>query len=269
MPDFIPVLANGLPSIPLYRRDVLFGVSLGKILRRNGDLRVNTAEQLRSFLQLPQDARLALIGTADDYLLERFWKITDTQNLWTRIAKLGFEFVTSCTFSVWDRQARADQIHNQDRNFFSFDALASEGLPTIPFLFFYDHSDYRHNISWLQNHPDVKIVAMLAHCKRSHEGFKDLLGEMATIVSDIQRPLKFLVVGVSSKNKIDLIISKFDASIATSDPFMSALKGGDLISPELKRVGMKDFKIPRERLALENVNAYLNFIEARKNRQRT
>jgi hypothetical protein len=50
---------------------------------------------------------------------------------------------------------------------------------------------------------------------------------------------------------------------------MSALKGGDLISSDLKRVGMKDSQIPRERLALENINAYLNFIDICKNAART
>lgn len=106
LPSFIPVVKDGLPRVIRPGRDVVFGVSLGTLLKKSGELRFTSSEALRRKLRLPQESRVALIGTSPDRRLERFWRLSNTRDVWTQIAGLNLEFATSCTFSVWDRHPR-------------------------------------------------------------------------------------------------------------------------------------------------------------------
>jgi hypothetical protein len=263
LPLFIPVIKPTLPKAPNFRRDILFGVTLSTLLKKSGDLRYETPESLRSALSLQPDAHLALIGTAQDFYLERFWKISTKVGIWQRLAALNFDFATSTTFSVWDKHPRYDQIDNQKRNFLSHDLMARCGVPSIPFLFFYSHSelDYREVINWLEIRSDVNMVAILAQFYTSREEFKLLLSYIRAISKDAPRPLKFLVVGPALNYKIDALLSEFNATVVTDQPIFKAIKGSKTLPNLSHRSGTG---IPREILAVENCDQYFQYCERAK-----
>ncbi len=109
---------------------------------------------------MPKDTRVALIGTCDDFILERFWTISDIENLWQKIADFGFEFVTGLTLSVLDDLLLFSHKFNQDRNFFSYDKFNNLGVSCIPFLMPFDEKDYKYIGDWLRKKEDVNIVAV-------------------------------------------------------------------------------------------------------------
>lgn len=255
LPPFIPEVFRGLKQAPKFRRNTLFGISLSTIIEESGLLRYKSGEHLRRSLKLAPNARLCLIGTANDYSLEFFWQKSEVHNVWARIADFRFEFATSLTFSVWEKQPRFDQIYNLDRNLATHDFLLSQGIPSIPFLFFYDETDYKEVLIWLNAHPDVQRVAMLAQFFEDASDFELVLSEMRRLQTDLDRTLRFLVVGPSSADKIDRVLTEFAGStIVSSQPIMKAIMGHTTL-PNLRHVEASR-KVGHAKLASSNVQTY-------------
>jgi hypothetical protein len=264
LPSFIPMIKDGLSLRAEHKSEALYGVSLGTLLKDCGDLRFDSPEKLRRSLGLDDRSRLALIGTAADWKIERFWKVSESRQVWQRIALLQFEFVTSATFSVWSEQPRSDQIYNQDRNFFTHDYLCALGIPSVPFIFFYTgrELDYRNVINWLKGRPDLRKVAILAQLRRSKVTFEKVLEYMRSIGGDIGRPLDFIVVGVATAEKIDRILQEFkSATIVTDQPFMKAMRCGEQTLRDLSHV--KNAEESRERLAIQNIERFHDYCHDR------
>jgi hypothetical protein len=256
LPPFIPGVKGGL-QLSGVGANTLFAVSYKEVLGQSGDLVVSTLDELKRRMGLPDDARVALIGTAKDYQLEALWHIARPHGVWERIAAMGFEFVTSCTFSVWDESPRFDQIRNQERNLLTHDILANMGVPSIPFLFPFDESDYRAAFEWLNERPDIHKIAILAHYYRRRHHFVQLLRNMCKLQEGAGRSLEFLVVGAATLGKIAAVLSEFDATILVWKPFQAATAGlrttENLHHPkdEVLRFGMS-----REELAVYNIGRY-------------
>lgn len=260
LPAFIPVIRDGLRiTWPEILPSPLVAVSLGKIINQSGNLAFETIDHLRTQFNLPKEVKIALIGTSRDNKLEALWKISDRAKIWERIAHFGFEFVTSSTYSVWDKHPRADQIRNQDRNFQIHDILANLGVPAIPFFFPVADSDYRAVFEWLQDRPDISKVAVLAQFYKSPYRFAQFLKNMRAIQNAAQRQLEFLVVGVGQKYKIEAIRREFKASIVCSKPFQAAL-AGRRIKRNLEEE-VPNLLLPREKLVIPNIQQYVRCCE--------
>jgi hypothetical protein len=238
--------------------DTLFAVSFKEVLGRGGDLITDNLDEVRRKVGLPRGSRLALIGIAQDDQMEALWHAARPRRVWQRIASMGFEFVTSCTYSVWDETPRFDQIRNQGRNLQNHDVLANLGVPTIPFLFPFDDSDYRETWMWLAERPDVNKVAVLAHYYRRPHHFAQFIRDMRKLQSGADRPLEFLVVGAAKLSKLSQIFGEFKASVVAWKPFQAALGGlrttENLHHPndDVLRLGMS-----REELAHYNIERYI------------
>ncbi len=266
LPAFIPAIRDGLRvTWPEVLPSPLFAVSLGKIINQSGNLAFETIDHLRQRFNLPQSGRICLIGTSKDYKLEALWKISDREKIWERIAHFGFEFVTSSTYSVWDKHPRFDQVRNQERNFQTHDILANLGVSVIPFFFPVADSDYRAVFEWLQDRPDVNKVAVLAQFYKSPYLFAQFLKNMRAIENTAQRQLEFLVVGVAQKYKIEAIRREFKASIVCSKPFQAAL-AGRRIKRTLEEEG-PNLLLQRKDLVIPNIEQYVRCCE-RVRRQR-
>ena len=264
LPAFIPMIKDGLSLSAAPLKEALYGVSLGTLLKDCGDLRFDSPEKLRRFLGLNSRARLSLICTAADWRIERFWKVSESRQVWRRIASLNFEFVTSATFSVWSKQPRSDQIYNQDRNFVTYDYLSALGIPSVPFTFFYTGSelDYQNVINWLKDRPDLRKVAILAQLRRSKIKFDKVLEYMRSMGSDVGRPLDFVVVGVATAEKIDRIFREFKtATIVTHQPFMKAMRSGEQTLEDLTHV--KNGTKSRGVLAVRNIKRFYEYCTSR------
>ncbi len=260
LPAFIPVLVRVLPSSVRFDQSRVYGVALTTVLRATGDVRYATPSHMRRQLGLGERGRLCLIGTAKDARLENAWTRSERNDLWARLAGLSFEFATTTTFSVWDRQARFDQIYNQERNLRSYDHFVRHRLSTAPFLFLPERTDLEAAVAWLEAHPAVDLVGILAQYYRSTEAFDRLLVGMQEMRDAAPRPLRFLVTGCATAPKLERLFAAFpDATVASTSPVMKAIRG------RATRTGLRHSPAPstkRERLLERNVARYAAFCEA-------
>jgi hypothetical protein len=260
LPRFIPVVKRGLKQVPRVKTSTLFGVSLSTLLQAGGTLRYRSPQELRSSLMLPLNARVALIGTALDHTIERFWQKSELQDAWDRIAALEFEFATSLTFSVWDKHPRFDQIFNQDRNLATHDFLLGTGVTSIPFLFFYNARDYSEMISWLKDRTDIRKVAIEAQFFENTSRLALLIDNMRRLRDDAARSLEYLVVGPSVPDRISMILNEFpNATIVTDQPIFKAIMGYQTLA-DLRHV-QANKRAGHGRLAANNVEAFTNYCD--------
>jgi len=253
---FIPSVKPVLKETPRFKANQLFSVPLSALLEDDGSLRYKSAEHLRASLKLPPNARLGLIGTAQDRALEFFWTKSDIHDVWSRLAEFEFEFATSLSFSVWDAQPRYDQKFNPERNFLTHDLLLSHGITSIPFCFFSDYdSDHNDTVAWLKDRTDIQIVAIHAQLRDDTAAFKPVINKMKVLENDVRRPLQFLVVGASSAEKIDLTLEEFpNAIIVTDQPIFKAAFGQRTL-PDLSHE-VVDKRIGQAILAPRNIDTF-------------
>ncbi len=221
LPPFIPQIKDGIRGVPDFSFPSLFAISLGYFLT----VKNLSITKVRERLKLPSSAQLVLIGTADDYVIERMWAESERINIWRKIAEFGFAFVTTTTFSVYDEDTRATQVFSQDRNFMTYDRLANLGVPTIPFLFPYNEEDYEAAFRWLRERPDINKIAVLAQFQKTDKQFAQFLESIRIIKCGVARPLEFLVVGVARQDRIQKIFREFNASIVSGKPFHEGRAG--------------------------------------------
>jgi hypothetical protein len=258
LPRFIPEMATGLRQAPKFNPKTLFGVSLSTLLSEEGIIKYKSPEALRKALRLSPYARLALIGTAIDFTIEKFWHLSEKQDAWRRIAALNFEFATSFTYSVWNKYPRFDQIFNQDRNFATYDYLLANKIPSIPFLFFYNRRDYREIIAWLRDHQDVHKIAVLAQFYESSSKFEQLFEDMRAYQEDALRPLHFVIIGASKPSKIRKVLDEFsNVTIITHQPIFKALMGFRTL-PDLSHI-KADVSVGHGILAVNNIAQFQRY----------
>lgn len=256
LPSFIPGVKSGL-NLDMCNHMPLFAVSLGDILGVNGDLLVVSVDEIKQRCRLPQEARLVLICTAKDAQLYALWKVSYKERSWKHIAEMGFEWVTSLSFSVWDEHPRTDQIVSQDKNFLTHDYFANLGVPSIPFVYPFDDSDYQAFGEWIEARPDINKVAVLARFYSTDAHFAQFCRNMRKIQEYARRPLEFLVVSAAKRSKLISVMSEFNATIVNWKPFHEAL-AGNTCSANLE---YKFDPASRDELAFINFERHLHYCD--------
>ncbi|MDQ4121293.1 MAG: hypothetical protein M3209_07595 [Acidobacteriota bacterium] len=253
LPTYIPQFFSRKRDsiIPLENR--LVAVSLTTFLdSKTGKPKFKNKSDLLRALGLPQNTKVALIGTCNDFLLEKFWTISNSENLWQFIANFGFEFATSLTLSVFDELPLFSHKFNQDRNFLSHDKFSYLEVPCIPFLMPFDEKDYEYLDEWLKERIDVSTVAIHGSSyTRSPKLFNELINRMRKIELFSPRPLKFLVIGIAKPSQMKVLLNKFNSSILNPRPFMEVIKAGNGYNTNLE---IKfDKQSPKDKLLFESI----------------
>jgi hypothetical protein len=237
-------------------RGKLVAISLGDIIGSRGNLLVNNIQEVKRRFGLPQDSRVALIGTAADPLLENLWKSSNRNGIWERIAAVGFDWVTSLTYSVWDEMPRLDQIRNQYRNFETHDRFSSLGVPCIPFLFPSQRADYEALAEWLSERDDIDWVAMHAQSYKTPKKIRQLVNEMKGIQAIAKRQFRFMVIGPGAAPHIYAILSHYQGAIITWKPFHRG-RVGEVC--DRRRLTYTRVNVSREDAVQQNVQNYERF----------
>ncbi len=260
LPPFIPQVPRGVPkncAIPDDPRRI-YAVSLSSICYNTGRLRYSDGSALRRGLRLAESARLCLMGTASDRLLEEFWANSEEFSSWTTLAKLRLEFATSLSFSVWDEDPRFDQLFNQDRNRVSAEILLRLGIPTIPFIFGLpeDLEDWRR---WLAEHPMITTVGILAQFYRRPEEFHHLLSQLKCLRRSLRSSHRFVIVGCATAEKLRSVFRMVPgATVLTAKPIFKGIRGHG-VQPGLRFARLP--LVPRSDLIRENLLEYESFCE--------
>jgi hypothetical protein len=256
---FIPVLPSGVPKETELPELEYYGVSLSTILdRESGSLLYKSAQTIRRGLRLPTNSKLAMLGGCKDEKLNRVWSISRDKDIWKRIADLGFDFVTSLSYSVYDTDPRSDQIVNQMRNFLTYEYFCSLGIPCIPFVFFNPHSDldFKCVIEWLEDRPDVTRIAMLGQSYVHETEFELVLREMRMLSGALKRPLDFLIVGAGAASKLHSISLEFPTATITNEwPAIAGLNGGRIL-PNLKEEPVPRDVVSKADLVRDNIQQF-------------
>lgn|SRR6185312_629989 len=226
LPPFIPVLEGGLPaelSLPVGQ---LYGIGLRTVLSKAGKVKPSSADQLRSSLRLPPDARLCLVSSCDDRRIENFWRRWLELDSWRELANLGFEFVTGMTFSVWSDNPRFTQRYNIDRNFSSFDYFAGLGVPVVPIFFCTRDADFRCVSRWLRDRASVIAIGGLAQFHKSENAFARFLEGLDRIRQEAGRELHLFAIGCATQERISEVFHLFPAAtIVTNKPIRKGASG--------------------------------------------
>jgi Domain of unknown function (DUF4417) len=220
-------------------------------------------EHLRRALRLKEDARVCLIGTGYDESLESFWIKSEPHKALGQIAALDLTFSTTTTYSVWDDHTRFDQIYNQERNLATYEWLTGHGVPTIPFLFCALEPDYKAAAKWLDEHPEVEIVATSAQGYKGSLRFCEFMADLRRLQQISNRPLRFLIVGCCAGWKIDLLYEHFPiAAIVSGLPF-GVGRSGHLCNADLSGRRPAPQSIPRSKLVEECIATCASYCAAR------
>jgi hypothetical protein len=261
LPASIPVLCEGMPPELLLNSHDLYGIALDDLVRDNGSLRYSTGSELREAFRLPRDGRLCLFGSARDIRLEELWARSVRDLVWKRIRKLGFEFVTGATFSVFEQQSRRGQLVNQDRNLLSAELLACEDLPVIPIFCEVIEEDLDFAVHWLGERPSIEVVAGLAQGWKTDNEFSRFLWRMKFLKNHVRRPLHFLIIGCSSADRIWTLFQGLgDVTIANTNLALSGVNGTGWDSKYYKMVEVPG-DIPREDVLRDSFEGFAAFCE--------
>lgn len=241
LPRFIPQIVKGLPRGIDLPTDQVYGVALSTLTDDRGRIQFKTAGELRSALRLPWNAKQLLLGVDRDEPLEAFWERSEENRYWSHLKSLGFIAATSLTFSVWGDDPRFDQVYNQDRNEVSWEILNSIGIPAIPFFFPSAPEDYDRVAEWLQSKPSLSLVGLFARYYTSVTDLERLLLDAQKLCELVGHPYRHMVVGVASKEKIDLTRALLDDPIiVTAQPFLKGLKAGAEADEQLSFAKVRD-----------------------------
>lgn len=256
LPQFIPAIQDGIGGLGGLCGNRVFAVYLKSILKPSGSVRFDEPGVMRRALGLSEDDRVGLIASADDHLMERFWRESDAQDAWRRVAGLKFDFATSFAFSSWETMPRWDQIYNIDRGLITYDLLTAHGVSTIPFVLLdCSHRDREYSLQWVSERSDVDTVAVLTQCRKRPSEWAQILDEMASFSRDVGRKIRFAVVGPSTPARINSVLAHFPSStIITADPFQKALHGREVLASGRSRANhFRDFAS----IAVSNIDWYV------------
>jgi hypothetical protein len=220
LPPGIPVLCSGIPKGTRLNPNRLYGISLSDLLDDYGHLKYDSGPEMRRAFRLPPNARVCLLASVQDDRLEVLWEESDTRAVWKRIRRLGFEFATGFTHSVFERHSRNGQLLNQDRNLLTVELLAREGIPVVPVVCAVVEEDLRFVARWLDEHPSLSVIAGWAQGWKTDKGFKRFLGRMKFLKEELHRPIRFLIVGSGAADRIRTLYRELQSVTVANTNFV-------------------------------------------------
>jgi hypothetical protein len=260
LPTGIPMLCEGMPEVSLDPR-VLYGVSLDDLLRMDGSILYSTGRDLRAAFQLPPEGRLCLVASVRDDRLEEFWHRMDTDLIWRQIRRLGFEFATGLSCTVFEQHSRNGQLFNQERNLLSCDLLARAGVPVVPIFCDIFEEDLDFAVQWLAKRPALRVVAGMAQSWRTNAEFARFLARMRYLKSQISGPLHFVIIGCSSVPRIPELFGELENVTVTTANFVLKAISGESWDPRALEFVPVPQEIPRGPIIYANVEGLLSLCE--------
>jgi hypothetical protein len=261
LPASIPVLCDGMPSELRLNSSDLYAIALDDLLKEDGSIAYSTAKELRNAFRLPPDGRVCLFASVRDTRLEQLWFRSDADLTWTRIRRLGFEFVTGATFSIFEQHSRNGQIFNADRNMLSVDLLAQEGIPVVPVFCETLEEDLTFAARWLEERPSLGVVAGLAQGWQTDKEFARFLWRMKFLKAQITRPLHFLVIGCSSAVRVWTLFQELgNVTVANTNLALRGVHGEGWDPEHLKMVKVPR-EIPRQSIVSESFKNFSEFCD--------
>lgn len=136
------VPANGAPVLPTvipfidhrYGRasalkEPVVALSLYEVVNMaTGKLHCETPKALSDRFLIPDEARIVLSGVDQDNLIERWWELSNRNEILSGLQRLGVTLVTSPNYSVLSDVPRTDNLHAMKRILLAWTEMARAGL---------------------------------------------------------------------------------------------------------------------------------------------
>ena len=182
----------------------------------------------------PPSGRVCLLASVADAPLQNLWARSLLDAAWNRIRRLGFEFVTGLSFSVYEKHSRAAQLDAADRNMASAEFLAHAGLPAVPFVCEVVEEDLEFAARWLRENPSLEVIGGLEQGWRTNPEFGRFLSRMQFLKDAVRRPLHFLIIGCSSADRVERLFRELgEVTVTTANVTLKGV-GGMWWDPEVR-----------------------------------
>jgi hypothetical protein len=254
------MLCDGMPEVSLDLR-VLYGVSLDDLLRKDGSIRHSTGRDLRAAFRLPPEGRLCLVASVRDDRLEELWSRMDTDLIWRQIRRLGFEFATGLSCTVFEQQSRNGQLFNQKRNLLSCDLLARAGVPVVPIFCDVIEEDLDFAVQWLAERPALRVIAGLAQSWRANAEFARFLHRMTYLKGKVSRPLHFIIIGCSAVSRLPELFGELENVTVTTANFVLKGVNGESWDPRALEFVRASREVSNGQLIRGNIDGFITLSE--------
>lgn len=197
LPLFIPGVRRGSGKLFTNFSPEFICVALGDVLSAD---KLQTPKSLHKKFGVPETTKIILLAYGADRLIENLWP--ERIQIMGRLAELGFCAVTSVNYSVWDSHPHAERLINQKRNLLTFEDWQKFEVPAIPHIYWYSRKDIEAWAIWLNENTDVKVAAVNLQTARLKKVWRSSLNGLQYLVSQLERPIHFLVTGPSTLERI-------------------------------------------------------------------
>lgn len=226
LPSYLPLVRHGSSRSSTLSASVV-GLSLGDLIRGadSGDYGANlgSAAALRERFKIRSDARVVLVGVADDRPLERYWALRVSSGVLQKLARLELLAVTIPNFSVFDDAPRTHTLWNWRRMAIVANELSSVGVPVVPHLNSGQLEDWQRWYAFLRDNEAITYVAkeFQTGLRKRTRGIAAIQA-LATLQQRLGRQLHPVVVGgVAYAAEFATHFERI--TFADSQPFMKAM----------------------------------------------
>jgi hypothetical protein len=201
LPSFVPVLRSGSAKVVRSYPLPYAAASLEDLWRN----KPSKGRNLHQWLGVPQETKLILLGFAHDRIIEeKIWPNRSAFFHW--LADLGFDLITSVDYSIWDDQPHAERFINAKRDLLTFEEMSHLGIPAIPHIYWYGRKDITRLALWLNKNHGIASVSINLQTMHKQTVWNKALGDIQQLISELSRPIHFLVNGPSTIKRMDEII---------------------------------------------------------------
>lgn len=229
LPSHIPIIRNRLKN-PI---DIDYvALHAGNVLSNNGEkvLKRLIDRGYTDLLNLKPSTKAILEFYVKDKYLEGFWD--NRYSIYKSFKTLGFAFVLSPNFSVYDDSPRIDHLYNIKRNTIVYNELLDIGINAVPDVSWYNRSDLDYWINEI-NKNKIKIVSFSFQnvgvgLKPSNIWKHSLLG-FRYFCSNISNDVDIIIAGIVSPFRISEIYQTIKKSnrliVLSQSAYMHSIKG--------------------------------------------
>lgn len=182
-----------------------------------------TPEELCQIFRLSHDTQILLLGTGEDEPIERYWEARRPLELPRVLAELGWGMAVAPNYSLFLDDPRPQHFQNRKRSLLCASEWSAKRIPTAPYLHGLCQSDYQFWLEFLQEHPEVTVIAKEFQTGASEPGRgKWVIEQLALLQDRLKRDLHPLAIG-AAQYRIDLARYFKSWTVVDSMPFMRAM----------------------------------------------
>lgn len=164
--------------------------------KKKGSVRFQSRRAMLDHFKLADDTTIILSGTQEDFLIERWWKLANREEVTRELIELGIAMITTPNYSLFGDVPRLDNLFNMKRIALVWSEIQREGMPCAIHLNARTDRDFQRWTEFLVEHPEVTHVAFEfgtgAGSPIRINWHMDHLGHLAR---HVDRPLHLIVRG--------------------------------------------------------------------------